>query len=198
MAFRVSRTLFTPAWIKQLPPMHMALCTAYHKEHGHWPTKEYANRKLIDTSPPSPQDSISSSPSRDMPIHHNLGQDTPQNDSHLFQRRSTGTPQPTRGRAVYDKLPVKLEDNGSQGPYPKTLSHQHLRGSEPCRPLSGMPDRYRQTQNATYGLPHSPSHDPRVPASHETYGRAINPEFTAQWGQGGQRNTHICVPARRQ
>ena len=61
-----------------------------------------------------------------------------------------------------------------------------------------MPDRYRQTQNATYGLPHSPSHDPRVPASHETYGHAMKPEFTAQWGQRGQQNSHISVPARQQ
>jgi hypothetical protein len=181
MAFRVSsRTLFTPTWIKQLPPAHMACCTAYHKEHGHWPTKEYANRRLIDTLPPSPQDSISSSPSRDMPVHHNPGRDTPQDDLHISPQHRAGTPPPIKRGDVDDKPPVKFEDYGRRGPYARTLNHQSLRGSEPRKPSIGMLDRYKQTQNAAHGLPHSPSHNPRETAPHETYGQAIKSKLPGQ------------------
>jgi hypothetical protein len=176
----ITNAVYPKTWIKQLPPTHMVRCTAYHKEHGHWPTKEYANRRLIDTLPPSSQDSISSSSSRDMPVHHNPGRDTPQDGLHLFPQRRAGTPPPTERGEVDNKPPVKFEDYGSRGPYPRTLNHQHLRGSEPRKPPMGMPDRYKQTQNATHGLPHSPSHDPRETASHETYGHAIKSKLPGQ------------------
>jgi hypothetical protein len=63
-AYRVSRTLFTPSWIRQLPQLHRSHCNHYQQEHGHWPTKKYAYANLIRPWSGNSDNSTHSSPSQ--------------------------------------------------------------------------------------------------------------------------------------
>ena len=103
LAFRVSRKLFTPVWIKQLTDPHRSRCSRYLQEHGHWPTQQYAHLKLLPPYPSSNKKTEDKLPVRQNDQQqarwtHQEGEDRQSDSSRDYSKaparyeRSTNTP----------------------------------------------------------------------------------------------------------
>ena len=104
LAFRVSRKLFTPVWIKQLAGPQKSLCSQYLQEHGHWPTQQYAYLKLLPPAPPS-----DTSRRYSFPIQQN-------NQQRGRQIHPEGGSQQSDSSRDYSKAPTRYE-RGTNTPH---------------------------------------------------------------------------------